>query len=71
MITCEICGKVFREEDWGEFNIHNSVRHLHDYKGQTNYYPYTNTYTNGFGFVIFSEQELKERDDLLARLNKY
>lgn len=48
MITCEVCGKVFHEHEHGEFNIHNSVSHLHSYKG-TRY----GKLADGFGYINF------------------
>jgi len=63
MITCEICGSVFREENNKEFARHNSVAHLHDWKRIGNY----GRYPCGFGYVIYTTEEILERDKLLER----
>lgn len=55
MITCEICGLLFREEEWKEYNLHNRVKHLVEYKTP-------NIKAYGYGYVKFSNEEILERD---------
>lgn len=58
MITCEICGKVFVEQDWKEFNLHNTVKHLHDYRGVSNYH-------NPIPYIRHTKEAIEARDRLI------
>jgi hypothetical protein len=69
MITCEVCGKVFREQDHEEYSAHNNVAHLHEWKGV---YTIASQY-NPIPYIRFTEREIKERDseiDIRKRLGK-
>lgn len=62
MITCEVCGLLFREEEWKEYNLHNTVKHLVEYKTP-------NVKAYGWGYILYSNEQIRERDNLIERKN--
>ena len=62
MITCEVCGLVFREEDWREYNLHNNVAHMHEYNGVT--------YYNVISYITHTTEQIVTRDRLIAKMER-